>query len=132
MEWKMAATVVQSNARKIGVWVLRVLLGVAFLLAACMKLGGRAAMVTEFDVVGLGQWFRYFTGIVELIGGIAILVPPVSIFGAMLLLVVDFGALVAQLTVLHGDWIHTIVIAVLLCLLIYIQRSRLKATASAP
>jgi putative oxidoreductase len=121
----MASVVVQSNAVKIGVWVLRVLLAAAFLLAAGMKLSGQAITVTEFDEVGLGQWFRYFTGTLELIGGVAVLVPPVSIFGAMLLLLVDFGALVAQLTILHRDWIHVIVIGVLLGLLIYIQRSRL-------
>lgn len=95
------------------------------MLAALMKLAGRQAMIDEFDVVGLGQWFRYFTGILELIGGIAVLVPAVSAFAAILLLVVDLGALVAQVTVLHIDWIHTVVIAALLAVLIHIQRAAL-------
>lgn len=115
----------RSRSATVGLWVLRIILGTAFVLAALMKLAGRQAMIDEFDVVGLGQWFRYFTGILELIGGIAVLVPAVSAFAAILLLVVDLGALVAQVTVLHIDWIHTVVIAALLAVLIHIQRAAL-------
>jgi hypothetical protein len=81
-------------------------------------------MVEEFTTIGLGQWFPYFTGALELVGGIAILVPQVSIFGAMLPLAVDVGALVVQIAILHGDWIHAIVIGTV----INLQRDRL-ATA---
>ena len=106
-------------------WALRTVLGLAFILFALMKLSGREAMVAEFDAVGLGQWFRYFTAALELIGGIAVLIPSVSVFGAILMLVVDLGALLAQLTVLHIDWIHTVVIAALIALLIFLQRGAL-------
>lgn len=107
------------------IWALRITLGLAFILFALMKLSGRDAMVAEFDAVGLGQWFRYFTAIFELIGGVAVLIPSVSIFGAILMLVVDLGALFAQVMVLHIDWIHTVVIAALIALLIYLQRGAL-------
>jgi len=83
----------------IGIWVLRVLLGLAFLLASYMKLSGQPRMVAEFDVVGLGQWFRHFTATLELIGGLAILVPRTSVFGAIVLLMVDLGAFVANVTI---------------------------------
>ena len=43
-----------------------------FLFAAFMKVSGRPAMIEEFNTIGLGQWFRYLTGTMELIGGIAI------------------------------------------------------------
>ncbi|WP_281407378.1 DoxX family protein [Methylobacterium sp. P1-11] len=115
----------RSRSANLGLWVLRIILGTAFVLAALMKLGGRQAMIDEFDVVGLGQWFRYFTGILELIGGIAVLVPAFSALAAILLLVVDLGAFVAQVTVLHIDWIHTVVIAALLAALIHLQRAAL-------
>lgn len=117
----------QSRAKSLGIWVLRVLLGLAFLFFSFMKLSGKSNMVAEFEVVGLGHWFRYFTGTLELIGGLAILVPQVSVFGAILLLLVDFGAFVAQVFVLHMDWIHTVVIAALIGLLIYLQQSALRA-----
>lgn len=117
----------QSRAKSLGIWVLRVLLGLAFLFFSFMKLSGKPNMVAEFEVVGLGQWFRYFTGTLELTGGLAVLVPQVSVFGAILLLLVDLGAFVAQVFVLHMDWIHTVVIAALIGLLIYLQQSALRA-----
>ena len=109
------------------VWILRIVLAALFLMAAFMKLSGQQMMVDEFGVIGLGQWFRYLTGLLELVGAIALLVPAVSAVGAGLLLCVDVGAFFAQAFVLHGDMIHTIVIAVLLVLLIYLQRDRLAA-----
>jgi uncharacterized membrane protein YphA (DoxX/SURF4 family) len=118
-----------NRATNIGISTLRVLLGSAFLFFSFMKLSGHPNMVAEFDIVGLGQWFRYFTGALELVGGLAVLVPRVSVLGAILLLLVDLGAFVAQVAILHMDWIHCVVIAALLGLLIYLQRSALRAFA---
>ena len=108
-------------AMTIALWVLRVLLGAAFLMAAYMKLSGNPQMVAEFDTVGLGQWFRYATGLLELVGGVAILIPALSVLGAGLLLCVDVGAFVAQVGVLHMDWIHCVVIGALLGAVIWLQ-----------
>jgi putative oxidoreductase len=59
--------------------------------------------------------------------GVAVVIPRFSIIGAGLLLFVDVGAFVAQITVLHMDWIHTVVVAALLVLLIPLQRKKLDA-----
>lgn len=112
--------------KAITLWVLRILVAALFLSAAYAKLSGQPMMVEEFGKVGLGQWFRYVTGALEVIGGIALLVPRVSVLGALVLLCVDAGAFVAQVAVLHGDWIHTIVIGLILVVLIYLQRDQLK------
>lgn len=111
------------NAPMIGLWILRVLMAALFLFAAFMKLTSQPMMVAEFDKVGLGQWFRVFTGGLELIGGIGVLIPRFSPLAACLLLLIDVGAFVAQVTTLHMDWIHTVVIALLLGGLIYLQRN---------
>ena len=66
-----------------------------------MKLLSRPVMVQEFAQVGLGQWFRYFTGILEVAGAICLLVPPLSRWGAVLLATVMSGAVVAHLMALH-------------------------------
>jgi putative oxidoreductase len=116
-----------SHAINIGIWVLRVLLGLAFLFAGYIKLIGKPHMIAEFDTLGLGQWFRYFTGAVELIGGLVILIPRISVFGAVLLLIIDIGAFVAQVTILHMGWIHCVVVGALLALLIYLEPSALLA-----
>ena len=115
-----------SGLRRMGLWALRIVVAGLFLFAAFMKLSGQPMMVQEFETVGLGQWFRYATGLLELIGGIMVLIPTVSALGACLLLLVDVGAFVAQVTVLHMDWIHTIVIGAVIGLLIYLQRQQLR------
>ena len=115
-----------SSKMNIVIWVLRVLMAALFLFAAFGKLSGMAMMVQEFDTVGLGQWFRYFTGVVELAGALALLIPAASGFGAILLLLVDIGAFIAQVAVIHMDWIHTIVIGAILAALVYLQRSSIQ------
>jgi putative oxidoreductase len=116
-----------SNVRAIVLWVLRALIAALFLFAAFAKLSGQQMMVDEFNTVGLGQWFRYFTGLLELVGGLAVLAPPVSAFGALLLLCVDVGAFIAQIGALHMDWIHTVVIGAMLAALAYLQRDAIRA-----
>lgn len=111
-----------SRGRTVAIWGLRVLLGLLFLAAAVMKLSGQPQMIAEFQQIGLGQWFRYFTGALEAAGAIAILAPRVSLLGALTLLLVDVGAFFAQVAILHMDWVHTIVIGALLGVLIYLQR----------
>lgn len=111
--------------KTIGLWVLRALVAALFLFAAAMKLTSQPMMVDEFATIGLGQWFRYLTGALEAIGAIAVLIPAVSGLGALLLLCVDVGAFVAQIAVIHQDWVHTIVIGAVIGLLVYLQRTQI-------
>ena len=120
-----------SRSKRILIWVLRILVAGVFLAGAVMKLTGQPMMIAEFQQIGLGEWFRLFTGALELAFGVAVLVPAFSAVGAAVLLAVDVGAFVAQIEVLHKDWIHTIVIGVLLALLIYGQRTRILGRRSA-
>jgi putative oxidoreductase len=83
-------------------WLLSALLALIFLMAGSMKLMSRPNMVQEFAQVGLGQWFRYFTGILEVAGAICMVVPPLSRWGAVVLAAVMSGAVVAHLTALHS------------------------------
>ena len=120
------ATFPVSRSKTAILWILRILMAALFLFASLMKLTGKPDMVAEFDMIGLGQWFRYLTGLLEVVGGIGILVPSVSVFGGILLLAVDAGAFVAQVAVLHMDWIHTIVIGAILGTVIYLQRHQIS------
>jgi uncharacterized membrane protein YphA (DoxX/SURF4 family) len=120
------ATLPDSRGKTIALWSLRILMAALFLFAAVMKLSGQPMMVDEFNTIGLGQWFRLLTGALEAAGAIAILLPSVSVFGAILLLAVDAGAFVAQIAILHVDWIHTVVIGAILATVIYLQRDQLR------
>lgn len=90
-------------ARNIVAWIFCVFLALVFVTFGGAKLAGAQAMVREFDHVGLGQWFRCFTGVLELTGGILALIPKYSRWGALLLALVMCGALVAHFTVLRSS-----------------------------
>jgi len=115
-----------SRISSVLTWVLRILVAGVFLSGAIMKFSGLPTMIAEFQQIGLGDWFRYFTGALELAGSVAVLLPAFSAVGAMLLLVVDAGAFIAQVEILHQDWIHTIVIGTLLTVLIHRQRAQIR------
>ena len=54
--------------------LLRIVVAGLFLFAGFMKLTGQPVMVQEFETVGLRQWFRYATGVIEVIGAIMVLI----------------------------------------------------------
>lgn len=90
-----------ARAKNIALWVLQALLAFVFLTVGGAKLAGVPAMVQEFDMIGLGQWFRYLTGVLEAGSAILLLIPRLAGFGAGLLTCVMAGAIVAHLTRLH-------------------------------
>src|SRR6202051_36097 len=87
----------RGRASLIALWVTQVALALMFLMAGGSKLAGVPAMVSLFDALGLGQWLRYVTGVIEVTSGIALLVPSAAIFGAMLLIPTMLGAAAANL-----------------------------------
>lgn len=121
-----------ATAKTVGFWALKILFGLAFLAAGGAKLAGVPMMAHEFDVVGLGQWFRYFTGTVEIAGAILLLAPKTSFYGAILLAMVCIGAFFAQLLRLHGDVIHAIVMALILAGIAWAQRGTVTGGAARP
>ena len=93
----------RGRASLIALWLMQVALAVMFLMAGGSKLAGVPAMVSLFDAIGLGQWFRYVTGAIELISGIALLVPSAAVFGAMLLIPTMLGAIVTNVFVVPAS-----------------------------
>jgi putative oxidoreductase len=124
----MNNTLIQTSAvsrkKVISLWILKIAFALAFLGAAGAKLAGNSTMVAEFDTVGLGQWLRYVTGLIEVAGAVLLLVPRSALYGALLLAMVCAGALVAQVTAIHQDWIHTVVMGGLLLFVAWTQRAR--------
>jgi hypothetical protein len=60
-------------------------------------------MVQVFDAVGLGQWFRYLTGAIEVAGAVLLLIPVTSFFAGLLLTATMTGAVVTHLFVIGGN-----------------------------
>ena len=104
-------------------WVLQCLAAAAFLAAGGSKLAAAPAMVEIFAKLGAGQWFRYLTGALEVIGAVALLVPRTSFYGAVVLAVVMAGAIVTHLAVLGGSPIPALVLLVIVGTVAWLRRS---------
>jgi putative oxidoreductase len=55
-----------------------------------------------FGQIGIGQWFRYLTGAMQITGGILVCIPRGAFVGVALMACTMFGAVIAWFTVLHA------------------------------
>ena len=92
-----------DKARNIGLWALQIAAAGLFFFAGGSKLAGDARMVQTFGVIGIGQWFRYLTGALEVIGAAALLFPATAAWAAMTLAVVMIGAVLSHLFIIGGS-----------------------------
>jgi len=116
-----------NNAvRKYGLWALKIIAGLAFLAAGLAKLAGAEMMVATFDAVGVGQWFRYVTGLIEVGAALVLFIPGIQAFGATLLTATMIGAALAHIVVLGTDtMLPSIVLGAFSAIIAYAHRDQL-------
>jgi len=114
-----------GKALNIALWTLQVLVALALVAAGSGKLLGSPAMIALFDAVGIGQWFRYVTGLLEVLGAVLLIVPSKAAFGSVLLACVMAGAVVAHLTVLHTAATAPLVLFAITALIAWGRRSQM-------
>jgi putative oxidoreductase len=86
-----------------GLWVLQIVSAGMFLMAGTLKLSGNPMMVQMFGVIGLGQWFRYLTGAIEVVGAVLLVIPSVAAYGALALAMTMIGAIITHLFIVGGS-----------------------------
>ncbi|MFE2754102.1 DoxX family protein [Actinosynnema sp. NPDC059335] len=89
-------------ARGVGnvvLWVAQVGLAAYFAYSGVSLLGDD--FVGKFDRIGLGQWLRYVTGVLELAGALGLLVPRLCGLAAAGLAGVMAGAVATELVILR-------------------------------
>ena len=125
----MSTTSIQLDrpTRRIGAWTLQVVLAAAFAPAGSAKLAGVPYMVELFDQIGIGQWFRLATGIVEIAGAIALVFPGLASIGAAWLGTTMVFAVATHLFILHTSPVPAIVLGLLNALVVYLRRDELVA-----
>ena len=111
-----------DKGRRITLWILSGLVALVFIAAGGAKLAGAAAMVELFAKVGLGQWFRYFTGLLEVAAGIGLLISDYAFYAAALLAMVMAGAFIAHATVLGSSPAAPVVLFVLTGISAYLRK----------
>jgi uncharacterized membrane protein YphA (DoxX/SURF4 family) len=92
-----------SKGKNTFLWVLQALGAAMFFISGLMKLSGNEQMVQMFDIVGVGQWFRYLTGLLEFFSAVLLLVPALSTVGALLLIPTMIGAIFTHLVIVGGS-----------------------------
>lgn len=96
--WTSAAG---SRAGFILLEATEVTLAAVFFLVGWAKLVGQRDMIELFRAIGVGEWFRYVTGVVEVTAALLLVTPILSGASAMALGVVMIVASLIELFVLH-------------------------------
>ena len=124
----MSTTTAPARARSrgavIALWTLQVLLALVFVVGSgAPKLFGEAYAVALFTDLGAGQWLRYVVGVLEIAGGVGLLVPRLTRLAASCLIALMVGATIAQLFFLsEGFWYTPVILGVLLGVVAWFRR----------
>ena len=122
----------RSRAGLIGLWVAQIALASLFLLAGGSKLAGAPATVTLFEAIGVGQWFRYVTGLIEVGSAIALFVPSLALFGAVALVATMLGAIATHVFVVGGSPAVPAVLLLAALVVVWARRGQLFAALPGP
>jgi hypothetical protein len=116
-----------SRAKNMTLWALQILTAAAFLMAGYGTLSGYPKMVETFDKVGIGQWFRYVTGCIEVASAIMLLIPRLTPVGAALLVCTMIGAVLTHLVLIGGSPAPALVLACFAAIILWGRFGTLKA-----
>jgi putative oxidoreductase len=108
-------------------WTMRILLAALFLYEGIDKFSERRLWLRIFDEIGFGQWFRYFTGVVEISGALTLLIPKATLVAVGLLVSTMIGALLVHVLVI-GVGPQTVFVGILLLMLCTIGAKRADCT----
>ena len=115
-----------TGLRKIAVWAGAIFLAVAFVAVGASKLGGASAMRWTERVAGWGYPAnaQYFIGVLEILGGIGVLIPRWRLTASLTLAALMLGALCTHLV--HAEFprvIPPLVLGGLAFLMYWLRRS---------
>jgi uncharacterized membrane protein YphA (DoxX/SURF4 family) len=113
-----------SKNENVVLWVLQIAAAAMFLMVGFLKLSGNAQLVGLFEAIGLGQWFRYLTGALEVAGAILLLIPRTSGLAALMLAGVMVGAVVTHVFIVGGSPLPAIILLVVTGVVAWGRRQR--------
>ena len=94
-----------------------------FLFAGGFKLSGAQAAIDNFARWGYPDWFRIFTGVLEVTAAVLVIIPRTSFYGAALIMATMIGAVLTHAT--HDETRNVplpLVLFALAALLAYLRR----------
>jgi len=117
------AVMERSRISVAGLWALQIISAGMFLMAGTLKLTGNPMMVQMFDTIGVGQWFRYLTGSIEVVGAVVLLVPAIASYGAAVLAATMVGAIITHLFIVGGSPLVPILLLASTITIVWARRS---------
>jgi hypothetical protein len=114
----------------VALWLTQIALAGMLILAGGLKLAGVPVMVALFDAIGIGQWFRYVTGSIEVVSAVALLVPAWAAFGALLLIPTMVGAVFTHLFIVGGSPVPATVLLIGALAIAWVRRDQLASVLS--
>jgi uncharacterized membrane protein len=121
-----SARATRRRVLTIALWALQALLALMFAMAGLAKVFGDSAMVEMFATIGIGQWFRYLVGALEIAGAIGVLVPRLSGLAALGLVCLMAGAILTNLFVLGTSLLLPAVLMVVSALVAWARWPRTR------
>jgi putative oxidoreductase len=109
-------------------WTLRLFVAAVFLYEGTDKFGSRRLWIKVFTDIGIGQWFRYATGSIEILGGVLILIPRATTIAVTMLACTMVGAFLTHVFVI-GVGPQSVLVAVLFTAILAVGRRRTAAVA---
>jgi hypothetical protein len=115
-----------NKGRRIALWAFQIVVAALFLMAGGSKLSGSPDMVAMFDAIGIGQWFRYVTGSIEVGSALMLLIPSLSAYGSVLLVGTMIGAVATHLFVIGGSPVGALVFLTGAAVIAWARRTELE------
>lgn len=94
--------------------LLIIVLSLIFFISGGAKLAGLAFEIAAFEKWGYPLWFMYFTGAIEVAGGVGLLLPRLSALAGACLALMMIGAVATH--VIHSEWGMMVVAGIILAL----------------
>jgi len=115
-----------STAKIVNVvlWVLQIAAAGMFLMVGYLKLSGNPQLVGLFEAIGLGQWFRYLTGTLEVAGAFLLLIPRTSGLGALMLAGIMICAVATHVFIVGGSPLMAIILLIVTGVVAWGRRQR--------
>jgi putative oxidoreductase len=109
-------------------WVIRVAVAFVFISSGLEKfsIGPGAEWIRMFAKIGFGDWFRYLTGVLEVLGGLLLVVPIATRIGAALLVAVMAGAILFHIFILGDPFSSVINLGLIVGILVAARRRKVE------
>lgn len=113
-----------GRGKNVALWVLQVVAAAAVFGAGVATVAGAAQPAQMFTEIGLGDWFRYLTGALQLAGAVGLLIPRLCGLAGLALAGMWLVAIGTHLFVIGGSPLPAVVLLVLTAAIAWGRRDR--------